>query len=70
MHADMLADDELHAGEPDPLVRQHCGVEPEFEVTEIEHDRGPHMPALRRGHAVQFECEAVLINLADFAIRA
>jgi hypothetical protein len=70
MHADMLADDELHAGKPDPLVRQHGGVEREFGVAEIEHDRGPHLPGFRRGHAVDFECEAPLIDLADFAIRA
>ena len=69
-HADMLADNELHAGEPDPLVRQHGGVKREFGVAEIEHDRGPHLPDLRRGHAVHFEWEAAFIDPADLAVRA
>jgi hypothetical protein len=39
MDADMLVDDELHPCEPDPVIRQHCGVVGKLGIAEIDHDR-------------------------------
>jgi hypothetical protein len=39
MNADVLADDELHTCEPNPVIEQHCGVVGELRISEIDHDR-------------------------------
>ena len=38
MDADMLADDEFHARQPDPVVRPHRRLEGKIGVAEIDHD--------------------------------
>ena len=40
MHADMLADDELHARQPNAGIRHHRGMKREVGVAQIDHDFG------------------------------
>jgi hypothetical protein len=55
VHPDVFADDELHAGQADPPVGQHRGVEREVGVAEVEHDLDAHVHRVRRGGAGHFE---------------
>ena len=44
VHADMLADDELHAREADSGLRLHRHPERHFRGADIDHDRGTRLP--------------------------
>ena len=48
MDADVLADDELHAREPDPVIGQHRGMEGQLGIAEIDHDLRFAAAAARR----------------------
>ena len=70
MDADVLADNELHARQPDPVIGQHRGVVGEFRVAEIDHDLGARPRHRRRRNPRDLERQAAVIDLADLAIGA
>ena len=70
MDADVLADDEFHARQPDAVIGQHRGVKGEFGIAEIDHDLGAR-PRHRCGrHPRDLERQLTLVDRADLAIGA
>ncbi len=71
MHADMLADDELHAREADAVVRQHRRVERQIGIAEIHHDvRCAAAPGRSIGTLRHLERQFAVIDTADLAFGA
>ena len=67
---DGLGDDELHAGEPDTVVRQETGFEGEFRVAEVEHDRRAWPAQFAEIDAGGFEGDGAVIDASDIALGA
>ena len=70
VHADMLADDELHAREANSRLRLHGDPECHFRGADIHHDGGARLPELAHRRSRHVESNRPLIDVADIAFGA
>ena len=70
VHADMLADDELHAREADPGLRLHGYPECHFRGADIHHDRGTRLLEVAHWRSRDVEGNRSLIDAANIAFGA
>jgi len=70
MHADMLADDELHAGQAYPIVGQQRGLEGQIWVSQIDHDGRVRPFELAGGDALDLERQLTRVDATDVSFRA
>ena len=70
MHANVLADNELHARKTDPCLRLHGDPERHFRRAEIDHDRGSRRLELADRRSRHVERKRALIDVANVAFGA
>ena len=70
MNADMLADDELHTGKTNPIVRQHSRCERKLGVPEIDHDSCAGVLQISGDDSRNLERQRAGVNSADVPFRA
>ena len=70
VHADVLADDELHPRQANAVVGQHGCPERKLRIAEIEHDGGARPLELAGVHPRRLERQPAVIDTADVSLRA
>ena len=70
MNADVLADDELHPRQTDPIVRQHGCPEGKLRVPQIQHNGGARPLEIARLDLRRLEWKLAVVDATDLSLGA